>query len=474
MSGILTPAWTILKPHKEQSRLWNSQARFKVVPAGRRSGKTELAKRYIVTRALNPYNKNIPRPSKFIDPKYFVSAPTWQQAKRIYWDSLLRLIPDWAFNPNRRRGVSNSELVIRLKSGAEIYVLGLDKPERIEGSPWDGGILDEYGNMHERVLPMHVRPALADRGGFLWSIGVPEGRNHYYDLYQEASTRGSEDRAAGKTPEWDSFTWLSSEILPPEEIEAAKRDLDPLTYAQEYEAAFVSFTGICYYQFSRMYHCAELKYDPTKPINICFDFNVAPGVACISQEMELPGQFEDYIGDDGEIHQRQVPGTGWIGEVFIPRNSNTPMVAKKVMKDWKDHRGKIFVYGDATGGAGGTTAVEGSDWDLVKRTFRVNEDWDKRVFYRVPRTNPRERARVNAMNSRMRSSSGIIRMMVDSTKCPYLIRDLEGVRLVEGGDGSIDKRHDEKLTHISDAAGYYVAYEFPVTDEKSWSKEVLW
>jgi hypothetical protein len=36
--------------------------------------------------------------------------------------------------------------MIKLVNGAEIWVIGLDKPERIEGKPWDWGILDEYGN----------------------------------------------------------------------------------------------------------------------------------------------------------------------------------------------------------------------------------------------------------------------------------------------------------------------------------------
>jgi len=440
------------------------------------SGKTELAKRFLVLRALNPWDKRIPRPcmDTVSDPKYFDAAPTWQQAKRTYWDHLIKLIPDWAFDPDRKRVVSNSELRIRLKSGSEIYVLGLDKPERIEGSPWDGGILDEYGNMHERVWGMHVRPALADRGGWTLFVGVPEGRNHYFDLFQEASVRGSEDRNAGRIPLWDAFTWTSDTVLPAEEIEAAKRDLDPLTYSQEYLGNFISFHGICYYQFLRSTHCAELQYEPDKDIAVCFDFNVSPGVAVICQEGDLPGQFEDVIDDEGNVKSIQVNGTKVIGEVHISRNSNTPMVARKVMKDWKNHRGKIFVYGDATGGAGGTTAVEGSDWDLIRRVFRESDSWNNRVFYRVPNVNPRERARVNAMNSRLKSSTGIIRMMVDPLKCHYTIKDLEGVRLVEGGSGEIDYRHNPNLTHLTSALGYYINYEFPVTGEKSYSKELFW
>lgn len=56
-------------------------------------------------------------------------------------------------------------------------------------------------------------------------------------------------------------------------------------------------------------------------------------------------------------------------------------------------------------------------------------------------------------------------MMVDPSRAPMLVRDFEGVRVLEGGAGDLDKKRDPKLTHISDAAGYYVATDFPVSGE---------
>jgi hypothetical protein len=52
--------------------------------------------------------------------------------------------------------------------------------------------------------------------------------------------------------------------------------------------------------------------------------------------------------------------------------------------------------------------------------------------------------------------------MVDPTRAPHVVRDLEGVRLLAGGSGEIDKKHDDALTHLSDALGYYVHYEYPL------------
>ena len=142
--------------------------------------------------------------------------------------------------------ISESNLIISLINGSEIHVLGMDKPERVEGSPWDHGILDEIGNMKEETWGEHVRPALSDRNGTCDFIGVPEGRNHYYDLYNDA--------LADDTGTWGVWHWLSADILPPEEIEQARRDLDQLTYEQEYEGSFVSFTGRAYYNMDFFTH----------------------------------------------------------------------------------------------------------------------------------------------------------------------------------------------------------------------------
>jgi len=81
---------------------------------------------------------------------------------------------------------------------------------------------------------------------------------------------------------------------------------------------------------------------------------------------------------------------------------------------------------------------------------------------RVPRSNPKERSRVNAVNTRLSDGDGRKSMMVNPAACPHLVRDLEGVRVLEGGSGEIDKRSDPNLTHLSDGLGYYIAEVFPI------------
>ncbi len=435
-----------LRPHGPGEAYSNSRARFNVVPAGRRSGKTERAKRKVCKAAMGAG----PRPSSYDDPAYFCAAPTRDQAKAIYWNDLKKLIP-----ADLRVKTFETDLCIKTVLGSEIWVVGMDKPERIEGRPWDGGVLDEYGNMKPGAWGENVRPALSDRLGWCDLIGVPEGRNHYYDLAEYAQTAGD--------PDWAFFTWFSSDILPPGEIAAAKRQLDELVYRQEYEASFVNFEGRAYYPFSRLTHCATLTYDPRRTLAFCFDFNVDPGIAVVCQEQQLPSQFER-SPEGVPLLNRPIWGTGVIGEVYIPRNSNTPAVCRKLIADWGTHPGPVVCYGDATGGARGSAKVAGSDWDLIKAALRAH--FGDRVSFKVPESNPAERSRVNSVNSRLKSTNGNIRMMVDGAKCPRVVKDLEGVTTLKGGSGELDKKTNKELTHVSDGLGYYIVREFPINNSQ--------
>jgi hypothetical protein len=76
------------------------------------------------------------------------------------------------------------------------------------------------------------------------------------------------------------------------------------------------------------------------------------------------------------------------------------------------------------------------------------------------------------MNTRCKASDGTIRLVVDGKHAPHVVRDLEGVRLLAGGSGEIDKKVDPRLTHISDGLGYYVDYRFPVVKHTATSGTV--
>lgn len=411
-SSMLTPRWYPLRPVKPMQAYYNDPHRFVVTWAGRRSGKTEAAKRRKVRKWLG-YSGPI------ADPLVIFGAPTHTQAKRIWWNDLRALIPS-----DMIQMTSLSERTITLWNNTRLMVLGLDVPQRVEGVSIDDGVLDEYGDMKPEVWEEHLRPALADRNGSMDFIGVPEGRNHYYDLAMNAM--------ADTTGEWGWHHWTSHLVLPEKEIEAMRTTMDPLTFDQEVNASFINFSGRAYYAFDNARNCRKCEYSPHDDLLLCFDFNVEPGTGSIWQ-------------------QRPTLEYECIGEVHIPRNSNTEAVARKVASMFCHHEGKVYAYGDATGGARGSAKVAGSDWEIIKR--ELNPIFRDRFFIRVPSVNPKERVRVNSVNSWcMRGDKPML--FVDPGKAPNVVKDFEGVVLLEGGSGEIDKAAHPKLTHLTDGIGY--------------------
>jgi len=283
-------------------------------------------------------------------------------------------------------------------------------------------ILDEYGNMKPDVWTRHIRPALSTPGrpGEAIFIGVPEGRNHYYDLVEDAKDK----------EDWIALTWPTADINP-EEAEAAKKDMDLLTWQQEYEGAFVSFEGRCYYAFGD-WNIGQPNYNPNLPLIFCFDFNRCPGVAAVLQEQ-------------GDL-------TCIIDEIFITTNSNTEIVCDRLMSRWHKHKGEILLYGDASGGAKTSQAIDGSDWDIIERKIPQG-------ISMYARANPKIRQRVNAVNSRLKSATGQVSLIVHEN-CKNIIKDFEGVICDDFGDPA--KESGSMLTHISDAIGYYIYEEFPL------------
>lgn len=436
--------------------LVRSPARFKMVPAGRRSGKTERAIRTGVMKAVQPK-----QPPTAL---YVFAAPTHAQARNIFWHVVKALTPAWALIDT-----SEVRMELLLYNGATIRVAGLDKPERIEGQPLDWICLDEYASMKERTWYEHVRPALSTVGrpGEAWLIGVPEGRGHYFKLWQMGLADTSGD--------WGCFHWKSAEIIDASEIEAARRELDPKVFAQEYEGSFQSWQGRAYYSFGRDVHVRERLrelYSPASPLIVALDFNVSPGVAVVGQEIDVKRLRElPHLKDDKHLAKLRESDTVtcWIGEHWVEDNSNTPRMVEWIADEWRNHAGAVRFYGDATGGARKTSQTEGTDWDIA-RTYTAKA-WPNHTngrsranFDGVPRSNPTERARVNAVNTRLLNAENQARMLIDAGLV-HLAEDLDAVPSRD--DGSLDKDADKRLTHISDAAGYYVAERWPVVQHST-------
>ena len=198
-----------------QQEVWADDTRFKIVAAGRRTGKSRLAAWLLIVNALQAERGHV-----------FYVAPTQGQARDIMWQTLLEL-----GNPVIS-GSHINNLQIKLVNGATISLKGADRPETMRGVSLKFLVLDEYADMKPDVFEQILRPALADQKGCAMFIGTPMGRNHFYDLYKYAELGDDETYKA-----WH-FTSYDNPILDPNEIDTAKKSMSSYAFRQEFMASF--------------------------------------------------------------------------------------------------------------------------------------------------------------------------------------------------------------------------------------------
>ena len=218
-----------------QQKVWLDKTRFKVIAAGRRTGKSRLAAYTLLVKALEPGPGQV-----------FYVAPTQGQARDIMWQTLLEL----------GHGVIASShinnLQIKLINGALISLKGADRPETMRGVSLKHLVMDEYGDMKPEVWEQILRPALADQKGQAIFIGTPLGRNHFYDLYQYG-LKGTDETFTSF-----HFTSFDNPLLDPAEIEAAKKSMSSFSFRQEFMASFEAAGG-------ELFKEEWIKFDEEEP-----------------------------------------------------------------------------------------------------------------------------------------------------------------------------------------------------------------
>ena len=207
-----------VKFHSKQLEVFNSKARFKVVAAGRRGGKTYLSMWTLILKGLASKDKDV-----------LYVAPTLGMAKSIMWGEIKSAAAPVT------QAISESDLCITLVNGIKIHLKGADKPDSLRGVGYRYIVLDEYATMKPATWEMILRPTLADVKGDAMFIGTPEGKNHFYDLWQDAHD----------IDDWEPFHFNSTDnpLIDPQEIEQAKETMSTMAFRQEFEASFQTFSG---------------------------------------------------------------------------------------------------------------------------------------------------------------------------------------------------------------------------------------
>lgn len=282
-----------------------------------------------------------------------------------------------------------------------------------------------------------------------------------------------------------------------------------------------------------------LYYDPHAPLHVWFDFNTTPAVAGWGHDLRLddvpPSDIKaghEYFGVIGELFSDNDPmHTDQVAKALLEDpTAKTPLdgrcvesgcghpIAKHMnmgargflcsVCEWKPepgskmfcsgqpigyefsrkyihappnwrglvkHRGKIFIYADASGEQEHAAAVKGPSLSILRKMFGEAIP-SERLSFRTKKANPRIINRELAVNRSLRSQAGIHTLFIGAW-CSAHIADLREVvpdpktgtaKKVQWTEAA-KKKGDEypKRGHLLDALGYMVDYRWPFLMPKS-------
>ena len=286
-----------------QKQVWADDTRFKIVAAGRRTGKSRLAAWMLIVNALQADKGHV-----------FYVAPTQGQARDIMWQTLLELAHPVVTSSH----INN--LQIKLVNGATISLKGADRPETMRGVSLKFLVMDEYADMKPEVFEQILRPALADQKGAALFIGTPMGRNHFYDLYKYAELEDDESYSA-----WH-FTSYDNELLDPDEIDLAKKSMSSYAFRQEFMASFEA-------RGSEMFKEEWVKFGETPEIGDYYISIDLAGFEDVSKKRTKNSKL-----DESAIAVVKVNENGWHLENIIHGRWDLAETARKIFEAVRDYR----------------------------------------------------------------------------------------------------------------------------------------
>jgi hypothetical protein len=389
---------TDLSLRHAQGEVFSSRKRFRVLVAGRRFGKSYLSCIELLRGAIE-------RPGE----TFFYAAPTYRMAKDIAWKVMKKLVPKaWIKSKNE------TDLKIELVNGSTIELKGTENAMALRGRSLAGVVLDEAAFMDREVWFEVIRPALADKQGWALFISTPDGTaSWFYDMWCYCE-EGDKDWAR-----WQ-FTTIDGDNVPAAEIEAARGQLDPRTFRQEFEASFENLSGLVAVSFSDANIDGVVQDLPVLPLLLGVDFNVDPmsGVCAVKKGNDL-----------------------WVfDEIVMTGGATTWDFCEEVQRRYGVDR-RIIACPDPTGGARKTSGIGVTDHTILKRSgFKVSS----------PRAPWKIRDKITCVNTALLDASGTRRLFIHP-RCKELIKSLRTLTYASG-TGLPNKNLG--VDHSFDALGY--------------------
>lgn len=428
-------------PHPKQMEFMRSSSRFKVLVWGRRSGKSLGLALYTMLKALE-------KPGN-----YYIIAPTYTQAKQIYWNDLLKVnIPgaiiketneselyiefqqvNYELETEEILGYNISSDHSKASLPSRIYLKGANNPDSLRGVSLSGAVLDEfaffqYANDTWRKI---IRPALADQQGWAVFSSTPDGvHNSFYDIVELAKRRVAEGK---DTWFYSHATMLDNVTIEHREQEwkdtsdEYKREGKIDEWVQEWEAKFTTPSSLVYNEFDDQIHVISPSAIPQEAMTyaIGMDFGLKDPFAVVFVAIDKDDNW--YIYD----------------EIYLPDLPVDKMA--RVLHQKMGDRYFTRIIGDAAGA-------------MEMASLRSKELGDYRVFVTASkkgRDSIRNGIREIKTKLYVREHTGKPKLFV-GRNCTATIKEFQSYKRLRDAFGEVSETPEDRNNHLMDALRYLV------------------
>lgn len=293
-----------------QLEVIENEARFKILAAGRRFGKSATCTLLALATLLQPNRLVI-----LVGPEHAHVEKVFKELYSILVTQLKQAGKDVEGTVARN---TKGDFVIQLKNGSRVEGKSGTNPDSLAGDAVDLYIFDEAA-LEENLdhLWSLARPALSDKKGSAIFISSPRGRNDFYKLYKlgELGMRQRKGlapitKSANKSndmTDWASWSFPShsNPFIPPEEYEIAKREAimkgTHEKFKQEWDADFNAVTDVAFPEFRSFkvvkddkgneshipYHVRDYTFNPNYgPWFAACDFNIARPASTVYLQLD--------------------------------------------------------------------------------------------------------------------------------------------------------------------------------------------
>ena len=253
-----------------QQSVVNSNARFKILRCGRRSGKT-----------YGIIIDSITLCTQYANLSMAYIGLTYGHAKDVVWEDYMKLAKDFVVYTN------SSDLILKFGNGSRIKLYSWDSIDNMLGKKYHKVYCDEAAVARnlKHAWDNVIEPTLLDYNGEAWITSMPRGKGQFKQLIDDTKT----------SEEWEDFHFTSyaNTTIPDiaTELDRLRKDIAPSVFAQQYLAEFTDLEGRIYTEFNRDMALRECPFEPER-YGFSVDFGYNHPLAA----------FVYAIGSDNQIH----------------------------------------------------------------------------------------------------------------------------------------------------------------------------